>query len=65
MAVTFDTYVSVNGNSAHMSIIFNVFVIYTLFNQINCRVIENSFNIFVRINNNFFFPLITGLELIF
>ncbi len=54
MAVTFDTYVSVNGNSAHMS-----------FNQINCRVIENSFNIFVRINNNFFFPLITGLELIF
>jgi hypothetical protein len=64
MAVAFDTYVNVNGNSAHMSIIFNVFVIYTLFNQINCRVIDDSFNILVRITNNFFFPLITGLELI-
>ena len=64
MAVAFDTYVNVNGNSAHMSIVFNVFVIYTLFNQINCRVIDDSFNILVRITNNFFFPLITGLELI-
>ena len=27
-----------------MSIIFNVFVIYTLFNQINCRVINDQIN---------------------
>ena len=46
-----------------MTMVFNVFVIYTLFNQLNCRVIDDSFNIFVRITNNFFFPLITLCEL--
>ena len=46
-----------------MTIIFNVFVVYTLFNQINCRVIDDSINIFVRIGNNLFFPIITCCEL--
>jgi Ca2+ transporting ATPase len=64
MSIAFDAYGNFNGNSAHMSIVFNVFVIYTLFNQINCRVLDDSFNILVRISNNFFFPLITGLELL-
>ena len=63
LSVAFTAYTNVNGNSAHMSIVFNVFVIYTLFNQINCRVLDDSLNIFIRINNNFFFPLITFLEL--
>ena len=43
---------------------FNIFVIYTLFNQINARVLDDSFNIFVRIHKNFWFPLITILELV-
>ena len=63
MAVAFDEYVSINGNTAHMTIVFNVFVIYTLFNQINARVLDDSFNIFVRITDNFFFPVITIGEL--
>ena len=46
-----------------MTIVFNVFVIYTLFNQVNCRVIDDNFNIFVRIGNNIFFPIITLGEL--
>ena len=45
-------------------IVFNVFVVYTLFNQINCRVIDDNLNIFIRIGNNIFFPIITLSELI-
>lgn len=46
-----------------MGIVFNVFVIYTLFNQFNCRVIDDSLNIFIRIGSNLFFPIITLCEL--
>ena len=52
-----------NGNSAHMTIIFNVFVIYTLFNQINARVLDDSFNIFVDIQKNIWFIVIEILEI--
>ena len=63
LSMAYDTYIHNNANSSHMTIIFNVFVIYTLFNQINCRVIDDNFNIFVRIGNNIFFPIITLGEL--
>ena len=63
LSVAFDHFVNINGASTHLTIVFNVFVIYTLFNQINCRVINDSFNIFIRIHKNFFFPLITICEL--
>jgi hypothetical protein len=62
LSVAYTEYTNVNGNSAHMTIVFNVFVIYTLFNQINSRIIDDGFNILVRIQNNFFFPLITLSE---
>jgi magnesium-transporting ATPase (P-type) len=52
-----------NGNSSHMTIIFNVFVIYTLFNQINARVLDDSFNIFVDIQKNLWFVAIELLEM--
>ena len=63
LSSAFDQYIRVNSCTAHMTMVFNVFVIYTLFDQLNCRVIDDSFNIFVRIINNFFFPLITLCEL--
>ena len=63
LAVAFELYMNVNGATTHMTLLFNIFVIYTLFNQINCRVIDDSFNIFVRIEKNFFFPIITLGEL--
>ena len=63
LSMAYDTYIHNNANSSHMTIIFNVFVIYTLFNQINCRVIDDNFNILVRIGNNIFFPIITLGEL--
>ena len=53
-----------NANSAHMTIVFNVFVIYTLFNQVNCRVIDDGYHIFIRITKNNLFPIITLSELV-
>ena len=63
LSVAYKEYLNSNGGTVHMSMIFNVFVIYTLFNQINCRMIDDSFNIFKRIHNSFLFVLITILEL--
>ena len=57
-------YISSNCATTHMCLIFNIFVFYTLFNQINCRVIDDSFNIFIRINRSLLFPLICLLEMV-
>ena len=56
-------YVNSNCATTHMCLIFNIFVFYTLFNQINCRVIDDSFNIFIRITKSLLFPLICLLEM--
>ena len=47
-----------------MTLIFNIFVFYTLFNQINCRIIDDSINIFSRINKGFMFIIVTLCEMI-
>ena len=64
LSVAFKAYENANGSTSHLTIVFNVFVVYTLFNQINARVLDDSLNIFIRINKNFFFPLITLAELV-
>jgi len=51
-----------NGNTSHMTIVFNTFVIYTLFNQLNSRILDDSFNIFMDIHKNFWFICIEILE---
>ena len=51
-----------NGNSSHMTIIFNTFVLYTLFNQLNSRVLDDSFNIFKDIHKNKWFLTIEFME---
>ena len=63
LSVAYKEYSNDNGGTVHMTLIFNVFVIYTLFNQINCRMIDDSFNIFKRITRSLLFPLITICEL--
>ena len=63
LQIAFKEYVKSNDSSTHMTIIFNIFVFYTLFNQINCRVIDDSFNIFIRINRSLLFPLICLVEM--
>jgi hypothetical protein len=44
--------------SVHFTIIFNVFVIMTLFNEVNCRKIDDERNVFDGIWNNFYFIII-------
>ena len=41
--------------SLHFTIIFNAFVIMTLFNELNGRKIHNERNVFAGIQNNFIF----------
>ena len=60
----FDYYNFEYGSTTHMTIIFNVFVFYTLFNQFNCRIIDDSKNIFARINKGIMFILVTLCEML-
>ena len=52
------------GGTTHMTFIFDTFVIYTLFNQINCRIIDDSLNTFTRIGHAILFIIVTSFELI-
>ena len=61
---SFDYYNSQYGSSTHMTYIFNIFVFYTLFNQINCRIIDDSKNILKRINKSLMFCLVTLSEML-
>ena len=63
LSVAYKEYSNDNDGSVHMTLIFNVFVIYTLFNQINCRMIDDTFNIFKRMERSILFPIITVCEL--
>ena len=49
--------------SAHLTVIFNTFVLYTLFNELNARVIDGSYNIFKDIHKNYLFIIIIFVEL--
>ena len=54
-------YTSTYGNTVHMTMIFNTFVFYSLFNQINSRVINNNLNIFHIILDNWMFLAVTSV----
>ena len=56
----FKLYSQNQGAPVQLTMIFNIFVLYTLFNQINCRVVDGSKNIFARIKNN---PLFIFIEI--
>jgi Ca2+ transporting ATPase len=59
----FKIYTNKYGSTAHMTIVFNVFVLYVLFNQINSRFIEDELNILYRIVYNPLFIAITIIEI--
>ena len=63
LAEAYIEYNNANSATVHMTLIFNIFVYYTLFNQINCRVIDDSFNIFIRMSRSLLFPLICFFEM--
>ena len=62
LSVAYKFYNSANSGTVHMTMVFNVFVFYTLFNQINARILDDSLNIFKRILTNLYFPVIFLLE---
>ena len=62
LKTAFKTYTSNNGGTAHMTIIFNTFVVYTLFNQINARIIDDGINVFARIHKNILFIIVCFAE---
>ena len=64
MELFYDKYVNHYGGTTHMTLIFDVFVVYTLFNQVNCRMIDDSFNTFKRISKGFMFCIVTQSELV-
>jgi len=57
-------YTSNYGNTVHMTMIFNTFVFYSLFNQINSRIINNNLNILHRIMDNWMFIAVTSAEML-
>ena len=59
----YDKYTSLYGSTTHMTFIFNTFVMYSLFNQVNCRMIDDSLNTFKRISKGLMFILVTLFEL--
>jgi hypothetical protein len=59
----YNNYINNYGGTTHMTLIFDVFVIYTLFNQINCRIIDDSLNTFKRITRAKLFCIVTFVEL--
>ena len=63
LSMAYKEYMDSNGASVHMTLIFAIFVFYTLFNQINCRVINDTLNIFVRIFRSFLFIIIMLCEM--
>jgi len=54
-------FMSVYG-SAHITVVFNTFVIYTLFNQINVRKIDDSYNTFMNLHLNWTFIVLFLIE---
>ncbi len=60
----FKLYIQNQGAPAQLIMIFNIFVLYILLNQLNCRVIDGNKNIFARISNNPLFIIIEMFEFV-
>ena len=64
LSKAFKLYNKNQGAPVQLTIIFNIFVLYTLFNQLNCRVVDGTKNIFSRIGNNPLFIIIEIFEFV-
>ena len=49
------------GHSQLNALVFNIFVFCQIFNSINCRRIDNHYNIFEGMSQNWYFMVITAL----
>jgi Ca2+ transporting ATPase len=64
LSMAYKVYYKNQGASVQLTMIFNIFVLYTLFNQLNCRVVDGNINIFTRICNNLLFVIVEISEFI-
>ena len=62
LSKAFKLYNRREGGPVHLTMIFHIYVIYTLFNQLNCRIIDEDKNVFTRIRYNLLFPVIEAFE---
>ncbi len=60
----FKWYNSEFGSTVHMTIIFNSFVLFALFNQLNSRILDDGLNIFKNLHKNCYFLFVFALEVI-
>ena len=60
----FKIYTQNQGAPVQLTMIFNIFVLYTLLNQLNCRVVDGSKNIFSRLKYNPLFIFIECFEFV-
>jgi Ca2+ transporting ATPase len=57
-------YLSDVFSTTHFTIVFNTFVFMQLFNEVNCRILDDRFNIFYRITKNYWFLSIWAIEVV-
>ena len=62
LSSAFKLYNRREGGPVQLTMIFHIYVIYTLFNQLNCRIIDENKNVFTRIRYNLLFPVIEAFE---
>ena len=63
LSKAFKLYNKREGGPVQLTMIFHIYVIYTLFNQLNCRIIDENKNVFARIKYNLLFLVIEAFEL--
>ena len=62
MSFAHKEFISSYGNSSHMTIMFNIFVYFTLFNQLNSRNIVDEYNILKDLTKNPYFLFLQMCE---
>ena len=62
LSKAFKLYNRREGCPVQLTMIFHIYVIYTLFNQLNCRIIDENKNVFSRIKYNLLFLVIEAFE---
>ena len=62
LSKAFKLYNRREGGPVQLTMIFHIYVIYTLFNQLNCRIIDENKNVFARIKYNLLFLVIEAFE---
>ena len=64
MSLALIHYKSMNGNTPHLTIVFNVFTLYSILNMANSRILDDDFNILKGILKSSIFIIIFIIEIV-